>query len=297
MAAPVVFLAASMGSGGCVTARIPAWTTPASTAMLVTPAAHASQELVARGETEWGQRADETHALAAVQAWTMALDGGSTDAVLWARLARAQYFLADAHVSADPARAHDAAVLYEEAVTSAERSLLARSPDLAPLLRSGQGFGAILSALEEPDVPGLYWRTLALSRWSRGHGAFTAQSERAELRASMARVAELDRMYDGAGADRFLGDAWATASTVQGGDIERAAPHFEYAIHAAPDHLANRVLFALDFATKVQDRTLFETQLRRVLASDPGGSDVAAENLAEQRRAQAALDRVGQLFQ
>jgi hypothetical protein len=33
-----------------------------------------------------------------------------------------------------------------------------------------------------------------------------------------------------------------------------------------------------------------------VITSDPGGADVAAENVLEQRRAQAALDRVRQLF-
>jgi tetratricopeptide (TPR) repeat protein len=112
----------------------------------------------------------------------------------------------------------------------------------------------------------------------------------------MARCAQLERDYDGAGPDRFLADAWATASTTAGGDLERAREHFEYALHAAPDHFATRVLYALDYATKVQDRELFETELQRVLDSDPGGADVAAENVVEQHRAQLALARMPQLF-
>jgi len=283
-------------ASGCLAARTPAWITHVSTAIPVTPAAQANAELVAQGETEWGQRVDEAHALAAVAAWTEALDRAPHDAVLWARLARAQYFLADAHVSADPARASEAAQLYADAITSGERSLLARLPALGSLLRTGQPFAEILGTLDERDVPGLYWRTLALSRWSRGNGMFVQQSVRDELRRSMARVAELDRSYDGAGPDRFLGDAWATASTTQGGDLERAAIHFEVAMREAPDHFANHVLFAMDVATKTQDRALFERTLHHVVAADPGGADIAAENVAEQRRAQAALARVAQLF-
>lgn len=289
-------LVLASASSGCLAARAPAWTTPSSTMIPVTPAAGASADLVARGETEWGQRGDEAHLREAIQAWQQALDRTPTDAVLWARLARAQYFLADAHLSTDPARATEAAEQFAAAVTSGERSLLARLPQLGAVLRTGQHFTDVLSSFDERDVPGLYWRTQALARWSRGNGMFVTQSVRDETRRSMARVAQLDRAYDGAGADRFLGDAWATASTTQGGDLERAREHFEYAIEAAPDRFATRVLYALDYATKVQDRALFEAQLHRVLESDPGGADVAAENVVEQRRAQAALARVAQLF-
>src|SRR5512143_2009958 len=98
-AAWALVLASAGGSSGCLATRAPAWTTPSSTMIPVTPAAGASAELVALGETEWGQRGDESHARAAIDAWQQALDRTPTDAVLWARLARAQYFLADAHLS------------------------------------------------------------------------------------------------------------------------------------------------------------------------------------------------------
>jgi hypothetical protein len=291
-----LLIVAPLTIAGCLSTRTPAWTTHTSTALLVTPAALANGDLVSRGETEWGQREVEAHARAAVEAWRAALDATPTDSVLWARLARAQYYLADAHVAPDPARSAEAAILFADAASSGERSLLARTPSIGAVLRSGQSFTQILPALDERDVPGLYWRTLALSRWSRANGTFVTQAFRSELRLSMGRVAELDRGYDGAGADRFLGDAWATASTMQGGDLERAIVHFEYAIEAAPGTLANRVLYATDIGPKLQDRALFERQLRAVITSDPGGADVAAENVLEQRRAQAALDRVHQLF-
>ncbi len=284
-------------TGGCATVRAGAWTTTTTSTMIpVTPAAQAEGALVARGETEWAQRGREEHALAAVQAWSRALEATPTDAVLWARLARAQYFLADAHYAPDPGRAVQASDMFAAAITSGERSILAREPELGTPLRSGRRLSELLSMLEEQDVPGLYWRTMALSRWARGYGMFTLNSVRDELRASMSRCAELDRLYDGAGADRFLADSWAGASTVQGGDLERARRHFEYAIHAAPDHLGTRVLFALDYAVKMQDRELFQTQIEAVLSADPGGDDVAPENAIEQRRARAALDRMWATF-
>jgi tetratricopeptide (TPR) repeat protein len=289
-------LALTPATQGCLAARTPAWSTPSSTAMAVTPAAQASPELVARGELEWERRGEEAHARAAVEAWRQALELAPTDAVLWARLARAQYFLADAHLSNDPARAAEAHELFADAVTSAERSLLARLPSIGVVLRSGQHFADVLAALEERDVPGLYWRTMALSRWSRPNGMFVQAALRAELRLSMARVAELQRDYDGAGADRFLGETWASTSGYLGGDLERAREHFEYALSVAPDHLATRVAYATVYAPKVGDRALYEAELRRVIAADPGGADVAAENVVEQRRAQAALDRIAQVF-
>lgn len=297
-------------TSGCLATRTPAWVTVASLAIPAMPAAQGSWEtagsgpsgssfaveLVTRGETEWEQRAASEHARAAVEAWGRALEEAPTDSVLWARLARAQVFLADAHVASDPPGAREASELFAAAITSAERSLLTRVPSLGAILRSGMPFSTVLGSMQLADVPALYWRTLALARWARGNGGFVQQSVREELRASMARVAELDRAYDGAGADRFLGDAWASASTLQGGDLERARAHFEYAIDAAPHHLATRVLFALDYATKVQDRALFERELRRVIASDPGSAEIAPENLAEQARARAALERMALLF-
>jgi len=272
----------------------------------VTPAAHttwvstdapsATADLVSRGELEWEQRGDERHARAAIDAWSQALEDAPTDAVLWARLARAQYFYADVYLSNDPARAADASDTFGSAVTSAERSLLTRAPELGALLRTGAPFASVLVGLTPSDVPALYWRTVALWRWARPRGAFVQQSLREEVRASMGRVAELDRDYDGCGADRFLGDLLATSSPMAGGDVERAREHFEYAVQAAPDHLANRVLFATDLATKVQDRTLFVEQLEHVIAAAPGSAEVAPENVAEQARARAALDRTAQWF-
>jgi hypothetical protein len=289
---------------GCVATRAPAWTTtPISMAIPVTPAAHtswvtgaAATELVSRGELEWEARADEAHARAAIAAWSSALEDAPTDAVLWARLARAQYFLADAHLASDPAGAAEANATFADAITSAERSLLSRTPAIGSLLCTGVPFATVVPVLERDDVPALYWRTLALWRWARPNGAFVQQSLREEVRASMARVAQLDRSYDGAGADRFLGDLLATSSSMAGGDVERAREHFEYAVWAAPDHLANRVQYAVDLATKIQDRALFEDQLEHVIASAPGGADVAPENAAEVARAHAALARLEQLF-
>lgn len=292
----VLALASALASAGCVTTRTGAWATPTSAAIPVTPAAQSQAELVSRGEVEWAARGSEPHALAAVEAWSRALEAAPTDAVLWARLARAQYFYADAYLTPDPGRAAQATVMYEAAMSSAERAILARVPEIGDELRSGRSFTSILSRLDEHDVPGMYWRTLAMNRWARGFGMFTLNAVRDEMRATMGRVTELERGYDGYGADRFLGESWAGASAIQGGDLERARQHFEYAIYAAPEMAASHVAFALTVGVKTQDRTLFETQLEAALSMDPGGPDLAPENAVEQRRARQALDREYQLL-
>jgi hypothetical protein len=58
------------------------------------------------------------------------------------------------------------------------------------------------------------------------------------------------------------------------------------------------VLFAVEYAVKAQDRALFERELRFVIDGDPNMlPEVRAENLAEQRKAQQALERADSLFE
>jgi tetratricopeptide (TPR) repeat protein len=285
---------------GCGAARSPAWTGPLGPPPATPPATVAQHDaLVVQGEHAWAQRSDEAELRRAIELWTQALEVIPNDHALWGRLARAQYFLGDAFLAGDPARASEATATFEQAITSGERGLLARQPELASQLRAGERLTSLLHHFDERDVGALYWRTMALARWAASAGMAAQQASRAEARLSMARVAELDRGYDGAGADRFLGDAWATLSTYQGGDLERAHRHFETALFLAPSHLSTRVLYATHYATKIGDRALFEEQLGRVIAADPSAErdgDATAENAVEQARARAALARIDQLF-
>ncbi len=290
-------LAVALGTPGCWATRTPAWTAAISAQRVVVPAAQIDVESVSRGERSWRARADEGDVRDAIEAWSRALEGSPTDAVLWARLARAQLFLASTFVAPEPTRRDEARGLYEAAVESAERSLLARTPGIGRLLRAGRPFSSVLSAFVEADVPALYVRTLALALWSRAAGGPVEAELRAELRSSMARCAELDPAHDGAGADRFLGQAWSTLPAYLGGDASRARRHLDAALALAPERADNHVAYALFVAVPLHDRVLYVTHLEAALALDVDGDDEdAPENRVARARAQALLAEADRRF-
>lgn len=279
---------------GCWATRTPAWMATGSAPRLVVPAAQIDVASVARGELSWRARADEGDVRDAIAAWESALEAGPTDAVLWARLARAQLFLATAFVAPDPARRDEARALYAAAVVSAERSLLARTPGVARPLRSGRPFEAILSAFDVADVPALYVRTLALARWARASGGPVEAQLRTELRASMQRCAELAPRFDDAGPDRFLGEAWSTLPAYLGGDVLRAREHLSRALALAPQRADNHVAYALFVAVPLHDRARYLAELEAAAAvAIDDEDDTAPENRAARERARGLLEAAG----
>lgn len=291
----------SSGCGGG--SRTAAWeeTTSESRAPASTEQRNQHDELVAQGNAAWEQRDQEAQLRAAIDAWTRALEADPSDWELWHRLARAQYFLADGHLAfrdtpeaIDP----DATAMYQSAITSAERSLQTLSPQFAERMRAGDRVDQAVAVLDAQAVPALYWRAAALGKWARRDGFATVLAYKDEIRAIMTRCLELNRDYFYAGPDRYFGAFFAVAPTYAGGDLQRSGQHFEYSISRYPGYFGTRVLYALEYAVKMQDRALFQQQLQLVVDGDPNViPDVRAENLAEQRKARAALERIDQLFE
>jgi tetratricopeptide (TPR) repeat protein len=283
------------GGGG----RQAAWegsTTPVAQAGQAALSEH--DRLRAEGEAAWAERDDEGRLRAAVDAWTQALAADASDWELWARLARAQYFLADGHMQFDPAREADTTTMYQAAITSAERSLQALSPEFARRMAAGEAVTTAVSVLDARAVPSLYWRSSALGKWARRDGFATILAYKDEIRAVMTRCLELDRDYFFAGPDRYFGAFFAVAPAYAGGDLNRSREHFEYSASRFPGYFGTHVLYAVEYAVKQQDRALFERELRLVIDGDPGAlADVRAENLAEQRKARDALARIDELFE
>ena len=285
---------AGCGGGG----RTAAWeqTTTAPPASAEQQSQH--DTLVTQGEAAWAQRDDEAQLRAAIDAWSGALEADPSDWALWHRLARAQYFLADGHLAFDTSRDAETAAMYQTAITSAERSLGALSPEFAQRMAAGERVEAALSSLDARAVPALYWRASALGKWARRDGFATVLQYKDEIRAIMTRCLELDRDYFYAGPDRYFGAFFAIAPTYAGGDLNRSREHFEYSISRYPGYLATHVLFATEYAVKAQDRALFQRELQIVLDADVNAMpDVRAENLAEQHKARDAMARIDELFE
>lgn len=255
-------------------------------------------EQIATGNAAWEQRGDETQLRACITAWQAALATSRADHELWARLARAQYFLADGHMALDPAREEETTAMYRESVTSAEQALIELSPEFAERMQAGARIEEGLPLLDVRAVPALYWRSSALGKWARRDSFATLLSYKDEIRAIMSRVLELDRDYFFAGPDRYFGAFYAVAPAYAGGDLDRSREHFEYSISRHPGAFGTHVLFAVEYATKRQDRALFERELRLVIDGNPDAvPELGPENRAEQRKAQEALARIDELFE
>lgn len=289
--------AVSVGCGGG--GRSAAWeATTADTQPVTEESRSQHDQLVATGDAAWEQREDIEQLRAAIAAWSQALEADATDWVLWHRLARAQYFLADGHMAFDPALETETTAMYQSAVTSAERSLQALSPAFADRMNAGERVDAAVTVLDATAVPALYWRSAALGKWARRDGFATLLAYKDEIRAVMTRCLELDRDYFYNGPDRYFGAFFAVAPTYSGGDLNRSREHFEYAISRNPGYLGTHVLYAVEYAVKQQDRALYERELNLVISADAAAiPEVRAENLAEQRKAREALARAADLFE
>ena len=271
------------------------WNTTFLPSPVVDPAR--AEALMTEAHEAWLGRRQEANVRRAIALWQAALEADSSRVDAWAHLAQAQYFLAYAHL--EDRAASDALVTqtYLDALASTERGLLVLMPDLVSYTERGMLGSEGLMRLDRRAVPLLYWRASALGRWSHRDGVNTRVDMRGEVRASMERIAQLDRDYNFAGADRTLAAALAILPPTLGGDIERARAHFLYAIALHPRYLGSRVRYAIEVAVRDDRRDVFIEQLEWVLAADPDAlPEAGPENRIEQRRAREALDRIEYYF-
>lgn len=288
-------------SAGCGGSRTAAWDEGGGTGGgSVSADAQATHDAaVAEGDAAWEERADPARVHAAIDAWTRALEAVPSDWELWQRLGRAQYFLADGHMQFDPALEAETTAMYQTAITSTERSLSEHFPAFAEYMRTNSRFDdGAFATLDATAVPAIYWRASALGRWARRDGFATVLAYKDEIRAMMTYCLNNERHYYHAGPDRYFGAFYAVAPTYAGGDLDLSRQHFEYAIGVDPNFFGTHVLFAMEYAVKAQDRTLFTDQLNLVINGDPASlPDVAPEQAVEQRKARDGLARIDELFE
>ncbi len=293
-------LVVPLGAAGCGGGRSSAFDegTTAASGPVSADAQARHDALVQEGDAAFAERAEEARLRAAIDAYQGAVDAVPGDHETWAKLCRAQYFLAYGYMEFDPALEAETTAMYHSSITSAEHGLAALSPAFAEQVRSTGQFASGLSVLDARAVPLVYWRSSAIGRWARRDGFATVLQYKDEIRASMNRALELDRDYFYAGPDRYFGAFFAVAPSYAGGDLERSRQHFEYSIGRYPGYFGTHVLYAGEYAVKTQDRELFTRELQWVIDGDPNMiPEVVAENLVEQRKARDLLARADELFE
>lgn len=290
-----VALAAACGSG-----RESSWSQPVAP----TPEARqpgAEERMAAleqEAEAHWTKRGEEPELRAAITAWNSIVGMDPSRHETWVRLARANYLLADGHLSFDEARRDDFNAAHNAGIQAAERALVALSPDFGRRMEAGTRIEDAIAVLDRSAVPALYWRAANLGKWASAQGFATVLSYKDEIRAVMQFCLEHDEDYFFAGPHRYFGAFYARAPAFAGGDLTKSEFHFKRAIERHAKVFSTRVLYAIDYAVKAQNRALYEEQLNLVISGNPADEPtIEPENRIEQRKAREALAQAADRFE
>ena len=261
-----------------------------------TTAARARQ-LVTEGDELWKERGDETKLRQALAKWEEAVKINTADHETYAKLARGTYLLADGYLSFDSGRVDEFLATHERGKRFAEQGLMALSPDFENRRFSGVKLQDAVMVLDRAAVPLLYWYDVNLGKWAKFKGISTTLKYKDEIFGIMTKVAELDPDYFYAAPDRYFGGFYAVAPSFAGGDLAKSAEYFQSSVKKQPNYLATHVLIADLLAPKLQDRAMFERELKFVLDT-PAESmpDVIHEQNIEKKKAEKLLKELDERF-
>jgi len=158
---------------------------------------------------------------------------------------------------------------------------------------------AELKQCGQEQVPGLFWTAFSwgsIINLQQSDPARLAELGKIEL--MMQRIMELDEHFFFGGPHLFFGTYYGGRSEMLGGDPPRAKKHLMRAIELTQGKfLISRFMLAKGVAVQTQDRELFETTLKEILAASP---DLYPEqrlaNELTKRRAKRLLARIDDLF-
>jgi len=287
----VVMSVAALALAGCGAGRKAAWETTGDASKKAAGDGESFEALVEQGEEAWANRGEKSSLEQAIAAWEKAVAVKEDPATL-ARLSRAYYFLADGHLKGDTMLS-----TFEKGTAAGERALAAASPRFKQEVTGGITVEQAVKNVGKDGLEAMYWYASNLGKWSRAKGFATTLGNKDKIRAVMSRCLELDPTFFYGGPHRYFGAFYAVAPAFAGGDLNKSKEHYEKSLEIAPDYLGTKVLMADTYATKKQDRALFDKLLDEVIAADPEKiPEIAPEMKVEQEKAKALKAKASDLF-
>lgn len=156
-----------------------------------------------------------------------------------------------------------------------------------------------LKSVQEDDVPTLFWTAYnwaGMINLSLTDPQALIDLPRVQL--MMQRVIDLDEDFFFGGAHLFFATIYALRPPILGGNVEKAAEHFERCfIYANDKFLLPYVYYARYYATRTMDRELFEGTLDKVI-NTPADilPDQVLPNKIAQQKAKRLYTQIDQLF-
>ncbi|GJL80048.1 MAG: hypothetical protein NPINA01_30370 [Nitrospinaceae bacterium] len=160
-------------------------------------------------------------------------------------------------------------------------------------------FEIALKKMGPKHVPSLFWLGQCWGGWLMlSLDIPNAFADVSKVELLMNLVLELDETYHFAGPHTFLGAFYGSRSKLLGGDPKKSRKHFLKSMELTSNRfLLSRVLYAKTYAVQVQDKNLFEHQLKAVIETP---SNILPEqrlaNEVAKIKAKRLLELSGELF-
>lgn len=249
--------------------------------------------LKAEADALWAERGDKAKLEGALQKYEQlyALDPMDRDVAY--HLVRGWYFLGDGHETEKDAKLE----VWAKSIDWGKKCLAINAEFKALLEKGDEDEASAARALTAEDVPCTYWTSSALGKWAKNSGITTTLKHLPTVKAWMTRVGELDPSYYFNGPDRYWGAYYAAIPSFAGQDLNKSKEYFDKALAAHPNFFGTHVLYAEELLTRRQDKAGFQKELEWVLAQPADIiPEVKPEAEAEQRKARALMDAIGDKF-
>jgi len=162
-------------------------------------------------------------------------------------------------------------------------------------------FEDFLQAMQQVNVkqvPALYTFGLSWLAWIQAHSDdYSALAKLPQVKAVLQRVQQLDRSYEEANIEHFLGVLNTIRPPALGGDFDAGLQHFQRALKVSGGRdLGIKVDYARYYARTLYDRELHDRLLDEVLAADPVQPGLTLFNTLAQEEAQELLASADEYF-
>jgi len=278
--AKLFFSGAMILALGCGTGRTSQWEAkpPAATAAASSPAGDGAgkpatatatdtaEALLAAAEAAWQQRGSQAKTEEAIAAWEKATAARPDDGVTLAKLSRGLYFLADGHLRKLGTKSDAYLAAFERGTAAGERALAALSPSFKSKVMSGEKVEDAIKVMGPEGLEAMYWYAVNLGKWSRAKGFAATLGNKDRVKGVMSRALELSPSFFHAAPHRYFGAFYAVAPSFAGGDLDKSREHYETSLKMAPNYVGTKIIMAETYATKKQDRALFDRLIAEVLA-------------------------------
>jgi tetratricopeptide (TPR) repeat protein len=295
-----VALAAAL-AGACTSSNPQIIGSKVSRTALDPAALEKHKALLAEAEAAWALRADVAKLKEAIAKWDAAVAIKPDDADTYTKLSRAQYLYGDGHLffesEGSEAKMQEFLAAHEKGLAYAEQGLRAFSAEYEKRIETGVKVEDAITVLDRSAVPLMYWYDVNLGKWAKAKGIDETLKHKDRIFGIMSRVYELDPDYFYGAPDRYFGTYYAVAPAFAGGDVNKSKEYFEKSLKKAPNYLVTHVLIAELLAPKLQDRALFDREIKFVLETPANViPEVEAEAIIEKKKAERLSKMVDDLF-